>query len=482
MKSDTFKLKDKSKYDHPLLTDGDVISSAYFIGAGGIGMSAIIRYFLSKGIKVGGYDLTPSALTEQLIKEGADIHFEDDIKLIHKDFLDDRTIVVYTPAVPEDLSELQFFRNHNFRVLKRAQLLGLITEHSRSICVAGTHGKTTTSSMIAHLLKQSKIDCNAFLGGILKNYNSNLLLSDHSNITVIEADEYDRSFHWLRPCMAVITSTDPDHLDIYGTHEAYREAFLKFISLIKPNGTLIIKKGVLNDFIAKEYNDINVFTYSVLDPDSDFYAENIRVNNGEILFDFINAVKKESIKNIQLGVPVRINIENGVAALAAASLNGVTAGEMKYAIETFKGSERRFDIRFKSAKTVYIDDYAHHPQEIESSIRSIKELYPDRKITGIFRPHLYTRTRDFADAFAKSLSLLDKLILLDIYPAREEPIDGVSSDLILNNVTIKDKIYCKKTDLIQLLEKDTPELLVTLGAGDIDRFVEPITKMLKEKQ
>ncbi|MDR1814618.1 MAG: UDP-N-acetylmuramate--L-alanine ligase [Tannerella sp.] len=454
----------------------------YFIGAGGIGMSALIRYFLAKGFKVAGYDRTPSALTDKLIAEGADIHYVDDVALIPEGMKRGTEIlVVYTPAVPEDHSELQYFRQNGYKVLKRSQLLGLITENARGICVAGTHGKTTTSSMIAHLLKQSKIDCNAFLGGILKNYDSNLMLSDSSDLTVIEADEYDRSFHYLKPFMAVITSADPDHLDIYGTPEAYRQAFEKFISLIKPGGTLIIKKEIAA-LLRCERTDIQTFNYSMTDETADFHAKNIRVGNGEIFFDFV--IKNPvgiTVPDVQLGVPVRINIENGVAAMAAAYLNGVTPDEMKQAMKTFRGAERRFDFQIKTDRIVYIDDYAHHPQELANSIRSVKELYPNRKLTGIFQPHLYTRTRDFADEFAKTLSQLDRLILLDIYPAREEPIEGVTSEMLLEKATIKDKTLCSKEELIALLEKEDLDVLMTLGAGDIDRFVSPIRNMLIDK-
>lgn len=454
------------------------ISSVYFIGAGGIGMSALIRYFLARGKRVAGYDRTPSALTGKLKTEGVALHFDDDEACIPEVFRDkDTTLVVYTPAVPDSHSELTYFRCNGFKVLKRSQTLGLITGSSRGLCVAGTHGKTTTSSMIAHLLKQSTIDCNAFLGGILKNYDSNLMLSPHSDLTVIEADEYDRSFHFLTPYMAVITSADPDHLDIYGTPQAYRESFEKFTSLIRPGGTLIMKKGI--NVTPDLQQNVKLYTYSATDETADFHAAGIRVGNGELLFDFISPELR--IANVRLGVPVRTNVENGIAAMAVALLNGVTAEEMRAAMESFSGAQRRFDFQVKNDCVVYIDDYAHHPQELRSCIQSVKELYKGRKVTGIFQPHLYTRTRDFADEFASALSCLDRLILLDIYPAREEPIPGVTSEMVFDKVTIPDKTLCRKENLMQLLEKEDADILLTLGAGDIDNFVEPIRKMLNNK-
>ena len=454
------------------------ITSVYFIGAGGIGMSALIRFFLAQGKKVAGYDRTPSALTDQLAKEGVAIHFNDDLSLIPDDFRDrNKTYVVYTPAVPSSHSELNYFRNNDFTTVKRAEALGLITNTMRSLCIAGTHGKTTTSSMTAHLLKQSSIDCNAFLGGILKNYQNNLMISGHSDLVVVEADEYDRSFHRLNPYMAVITSADPDHLDIYGTPQGYREGFEKFTSLIRPGGVLIMKKGVhITPSLSEE---VQLFTYSASDETADFHATNIRIGDGEIFFDFI--APDGCISDIQLGVPVRTNIENGVAAIALASLNGVTPDEIRAAMKSYAGVERRFDFRVKNDRVVYIDDYAHHPQELQSCIQSVKELYKGRKVTGIFQPHLYTRTRDFSDEFAAALSSLDRLILMDIYPAREMPIPGVTSAVIYNNVTIDDKTCCRKDQLMAILEKETIDVLMTLGAGDIDRFVEPIQTMLNNK-
>ncbi|MDR2385904.1 MAG: UDP-N-acetylmuramate--L-alanine ligase [Tannerella sp.] len=455
------------------------IKNLYFVGAGGIGMSALIRYFLSKGKKIAGYDRTRSELAEKLISEGVDIHFIEDEKLIPPDFRNkNTTLVIFTPAVPHEHVELKYFREYGFKILKRSQLLGLITKSTKGLCVAGTHGKTTVSSMLAHLLKHSATDCNAFLGGVSKNYDNNVLLSDKSDFTVIEADEYDHSFHCLAPYMAVITATDPDHLDIYNTPNAYRESFEKFTSLILPGGALLLKKGT--NITPNLAENVKLYTYSSTDKTSDFHAENIRINNEEIHFDFISPTLR--VINVQLGVPVKVNIENAVAAMALASLNGVTADEMRNAMKSFAGVERRFDLKVKTAKTVYIDDYAHHPEELKKSILSVRELYGGRKISAIFQPHLYTRTRDFAVEFAESLSLLDELILLDIYPAREEPITGVTSQIIFDKVTIPDKILCGKDELMKIVENKHFDILMTLGAGDIDRFVKPLTEELKRRE
>lgn len=457
----------------------ETIKSVYFVGAGGIGMSALVRYFLSKGKNVAGYDKTPSDLTETLIKEGADIHYDDNICLI-PDYCKDKesTLVVFTPAIPNTHSELSYFRNNGFEIMKRAQVLGIITKSSRGLCVAGTHGKTTTSSMLAHLLKQSHVDCNAFLGGILKNYNSNLMLSDKSDLTVVEADEYDRSFHWLSPYMAVITAVDPDHLDIYGTEDAYRESFEHFTSLIRPGGVLLLKKGVN---IKPHLNEnVRMYTYSASDG-GDFHAKNIRIGNGEIIFDFYGP--EVEIKDVSLGVPVKINIENGVAAMALAFLNGVTEEEIRKGMASFEGPARRFDFHLKKDDIVLLDDYAHHPAELKASIVSVKELYAGKRITGIFQPHLYSRTRDFASDFASSLSLLDELVLLDIYPAREEPIPGVTSEIIFKDVTISDKHLIKKEELLDYIKSNlsTFEVVVMLGAGNIDRLIEPVKQILENR-
>ena len=448
----------------------------YFIGIGGIGMSNLARYFMLQGKSVAGYDRMETPLTKALVAEGAQVHYEDYVRLVPAEFLDkEETLVVYTPAVPASHSELQYFRQNGFTVMKRAQLLGEVTKTSDAVCVAGTHGKTTVSSMTAHLLRQSGVDCNAFLGGILKNYGTNLLLSDKSRITVAEADEYDRSFHWLQPWIAVITSADPDHLDIYGTPEAYRESFEHFTSLIRKNGYLILKEGV--SLTPRTDATVKTFTYS--ESEGDFHAENIRIGNGEIIFDFVSSDSR--ITDIQLGVPVKVNIENAVAAITAAVLSGVKPDEIRAAMKTFGGAKRRFDFLLKTPGIVFIDDYAHHPQELTASIRSIRQLYPDRKVTGIFQPHLYTRTRDFADDFARSLSLLDDVILLDIYPAREEPIPGITSEVIFEKITSKEKMLLKKTELLDFLKGKQLDVLVTLGAGDIEHLL-PAIKQLLEKR
>lgn len=452
------------------------IKAVYFIGIGGIGMSNLARYFMSKGKKVAGYDRIETPLTKELVKEGAEIHYSDSVSLIPEYCKDkDTTFVVYTPAVPSENEEVIYFHQQNFTIQKRAQVLGTITKSSKALCCAGTHGKTTTSSMLAHILKQSHLDCNAFLGGILKNYSSNLMLSDKSEFTVIEADEYDRSFHWLHPYMALITSVDPDHLDIYGTEKEYLKSFEKFTTLIQQGGALVMKHNI--KLSPKVGEGVKVYTYS--EDKGDFHAKNIKIGNGEIRFDFVTP--KEVIDNIQLGVPVRINIENSIGAMALAWLNGATPDELRHAMLTFQGAKRRFDFILKTDKIVMIDDYAHHPQELAASITSVKELYPDRKVTGVFQPHLYSRTKDFADEFAKSLSLLDELILLDIYPAREKPIEGVTSKIIFDKVTCP-KTLCNKQELLPLLEnKNDIEVLLTVGAGDIDQSLEAIKEVLKEK-
>lgn len=455
------------------------ITSVYFVGAGGIGMSALARYFRAKGKQVAGYDKTPSDLTAALIEEGIRIHYTDDISLIPEDCKQiDSTLVIYTPAIPETHTELNYFKTNGFTLMKRARVLGEITRTERGLCVAGTHGKTTTSSMLAHLLKQSHVDCNAFLGGILKNYNSNLMLSDKSDLAVIEADEFDRSFHWLNPYMAVITAVDPDHLDIYGTPAAYRESFEHFTSLIRPDGCLVMKKGL--QLQPRLPEGTKLYTYSATE-EADFFARNIRIGNGDILFDFVTP--DGSIPDVKLGVPVKVNIENGVAAMALAWLNGVTPEEIRGGMESFTGPVRRFDFHLKKDDIVLLDDYAHHPAELKASIQSVKELYPDKKVTGIFQPHLYTRTRDFAADFAASLSLLDELILLDIYPAREEPIPGVTSQIIFDRVTIPNKRMIRKEELLDLVQKEAAsfEVVLMVGAGNIDRLVEPVKQILEKR-
>lgn len=455
----------------------NTLKAVYFIGAGGIGMSALVRYFLSKGKKVAGYDRTPSELTQKLNEEGAAIHYEENTALIPDDFKQpETTLIIYTPAIPANHQELTYFRENGFEIQKRAQVLGMLTRTERGMCVAGTHGKTTTSTMAAHLLHQSHVTCNAFLGGISKNYGTNLLLSDKSDLVVIEADEFDRSFHWLTPYASVITATDSDHLDIYGTHEAYVESFRKYTSLIRPDGYLIIKKGI--DLQPDVQPGVTVYTYS--NDEGDFHAENIRIANGEITFDFISPLG--NIADIRLGVPVYVNIENGVAAMALAQIGGATAEEIRTAMATFQGVDRRFDFKIKNDRIVLLSDYAHHPAEIRQSVTSIRTLYPDKKITAIFQPHLYTRTRDFYKEFADSLSLLDEVILLDIYPAREQPIPGITSQLIYDNLRPGiEKCLCKKEDLLDLLKNKHLEVLITLGAGDIDNYIPQISELLKNK-
>jgi len=449
----------------------------YFVGIGGIGMSAIARYFNSKGMMVGGYDRVKNTITKELTDENITVVYDDSLTAIPQIFLDKKnTMIVRTPAVPLSHPQLQYFENEGFTIKKRAEILGEITARSKAICVAGTHGKTTTSTIIAHLLQQSHVQCSAFLGGIANNYGTNLLLTNESNYVVVEADEYDRSFHYLSPFFAVITSADPDHLDIYGTAEAYEQAFEVFTSLIKSGGALLMRKDVkINPQLKK---GVKSYTYS-MNEKADFYAENIRFEKGELLFDFV--APNDRIADVRLGVPIKINVENAVAAMATAWILGVTKDELRTGISSFSGIYRRFNIVFKNEKTVFIDDYAHHPQEISASIASIKDLFPQKRITGIFQPHLYTRTRDFADEFANALSLLDELILLDIYPAREEPIEGVTSKIIFDKISIENKILCSKDDLLPLIENRYFQILITLGAGDIEFIVPKIKEILKKK-
>ena len=452
-------------------------SSLYFIGAGGIGMSALVRYFLAKGYRVAGYDRTSSPLTEALQSEGLEIVYDESVDLIPDYCRDPKTtLVVYTPAIPATHAGLVYFREHGFKVVKRAELLGLITQSSKGLCFSGTHGKTTTSSMAAHIFHESPVGCNAFLGGILRNYNSNLILSDHSPFTVIEADEYDRSFHWLHPYMAVVTATDPDHLDIYGTEEAYLESFAHFTSLIQPGGCLVIKKGI--KLVPRVQEGVKVYTYSARDG-GDFHAGNIRVGNGTILFDFV--APDGVVADVELGVPVDINIENAVAAMAIARLNGVADDDMRRAMASFKGAKRRFEFWVKRDDRVMIDDYAHHPDELKASIRSVRALYPGRKLTVIFQPHLYSRTRDFAHQFAEALSMADQVILLDIYPARELPIPGVTSQLIFDRITCRDKELCLREKLLERIKECNFDILLTMGAGDIDRLLPDIASIVEAK-
>lgn len=453
------------------------IKAVYFIGAGGIGMSAIARYFIHRGQVVAGYDKTPSDLTHQLEKEGMLIHYEEDIDEIpHACKNPKSTLVVYTPAIPATHKELEFFREGGFEIQKRAQVLGTLTRSHKGLCFAGTHGKTTTSTMCAHIMHQSHMDCNAFLGGISKNYGTNYILSDSSDYVVIEADEFDRSFHWLRPWMSVITSTDPDHLDIYGTKEAYLESFRHYTELIQPGGALIIHR----DLEMKQHVQEGVKVYDYSREAGDFHAENIVIDNGEISFDFVSPI--ENVKNVKLGQPVPINIENAVAAMAMAQLNGCTAEELRYGMRTYAGVDRRFDFKIKNDKHVFLSDYGHHPKEVLQSARSLKELFKGRKITVIFQPHLYTRTRDFYHEFADALSNFDEVVLTEIYPAREEPIEGVTSKLIFDNLKPGvEKTIIRKDDVLDYVKSRDFDVLVVLGAGNLDNYVPQIAKIIDSK-
>lgn len=453
----------------------DNIKRVYFLGIGGIGMSALARYFRATGKSVAGYDRTPTELTRQLASEGIVIHYEDSPDLIPVPFRSvTNTLVVFTPAIAADHAELGYFKDHHFDIYKRSQILGLITRQKKTVAVAGTHGKTTVSTMIAYILATGGPGCNAFLGGISKNFNGNLVLNAKSDWIVTEADEFDRSFLQLFPFAGVVTAMDPDHLDIYGTAGNMVEAFNQFIGQIDRKGLLLMKKGLPVD---RSKLPSQVYTYSLKDS-SDFRADKIQLQNRKYHFNLIGP--GILLKDLSIEHPGLLNVENAVAASALAVLLGLDHQQIRSALEKFSGIRRRFDYHIKTEKVVYIDDYAHHPQEIEATLLSLRELYPDKKITGIFQPHLYTRTRDFTDGFVKSLSLLDQLILLDIYPAREVPIPGVTSEMIFRGVSIREKIMCRKEDLLDVLRKSEIEVLITLGAGDIDTFVEPITKLLKE--
>jgi UDP-N-acetylmuramate--alanine ligase len=452
------------------------IKAVYFVGAGGIGMSAIARYFLHQGMVVAGYDKTPSTLTAQLEKEGMLIHYQEDVEAIPEACRDAAScLVIYTPAIPAEHQELQYFRQNGFDIQKRAQVLGTLTRQHKGLCVAGTHGKTTTSTMCAHIMHQSHLDCNAFLGGISKNYGTNYILSD-SDYVVIEADEFDRSFHWLSPYMSVITATDPDHLDIYGTKEAYLESFRHYTELIQPGGALIIHR----DLEMQEHLAEGVRRYDYALTEGDFHAENIRIDNGEITFDFISPI--ENVPHVELGQPVPINIENGIAAMAMAQLAGCTAEELREGLKSYGGVDRRFDFKIKNDRQVLLSDYAHHPQEIYQSAKSIRELYKNRHITAIFQPHLYTRTRDFYKDFAEALSQLDEVILTEIYPARELPIEGVTSQLIYDNLRPGvEKQMVRKDDVLDLIKSRDFDVLIVLGAGDLDNQVPEMTEILQAK-
>lgn len=454
------------------------IKAVYFVGAGGIGMSAIARYFIRKGVVVAGYDKTPSELTKQLEREGALLHYEENVDEIPHACRDPKQcLVIYTPAIPAEHKELQYFRANGFTVEKRAQVLGTLTRTHKGLCVAGTHGKTSTSTMCAHIMHQGHIDCNAFLGGISKNYSTNYIISAESDYVVIEADEFDRSFHWLRPWMSVITATDPDHLDIYGTKEAYLESFRHYTTLIQPGGALIIHRGL--EMHADVQPGVKVYEYSRTE--GDFHAENIRIDNGTITFDFVSPI--ENVKDVELGQPVPINIDNGIAAMAMAQLAGCTAEELKYGMKTYRGVDRRFDFKINDSRHVLLSDYAHHPKEIYQSAKSIRELYKGRHITAIFQPHLYTRTRDFYRDFADALSQLDEVILTEIYPAREQPIEGVTSQLIYDNLRPGiEKSIIRKDDVLDLVRQRDFDVLVILGAGDLDNYMPQITKIIENKK
>lgn len=456
----------------------------YFVGIGGIGMSALVRYFLSKGDDVAGYDLTPSPLTKALTEEGALIHYEDDPELIPEPFRSQDTLVVFTPAVPRDHRELNFFIHQGNRVIKRAELLGDLTRRERGLCVAGTHGKTTTSTLLAHLLRSSHVDCHAFLGGISNNYQTNCLISEKSDYAVIEADEFDRSFHHLSPYIAVITSADPDHLDIYHTPEAYRESFEHFTSLISPEGALVMKKGI--PVTPRLKDGTRLFTYTTDDEEADFWGDHIEIREGHLFFDWHYPAldgKPAGTLHVELGVPLLINVENAVAAMAVAYLCGAHLDELSQGVASFRGVYRRFDRLIDDPRCVLIDDYAHHPNELDPSIRSVRQLYPDRKILGIFQPHLYSRTQDFYREFAHSLDQLDEVILLDIYPARELPIPGVTSHLIAEAMEHKDVVVLPKEGLLPHLRSLTslPEVILMVGAGDIDRLVPQVAEEIRQR-
>ncbi|MDE6197997.1 MAG: UDP-N-acetylmuramate--L-alanine ligase [Muribaculaceae bacterium] len=447
----------------------------YFVGIGGIGMAALARYYMSLGLPVAGYDRTPTPLTAELEAEGAAVSFADSMDAVPEAFRRaEGTLVVYTPAVPASNVPLSFFRSEGFDVRKRAYVLGQVTRSSKGLCFAGTHGKTTTSSMAAHVLHSGDTGCNAFLGGILKGYNSNLMLSATSPYSVIEADEYDRSFHQLTPYIAVITATDPDHLDIYGTEEAYLESFAHFTSLIRPDGALVVHTGL--KLVPRPAEGVRVYTYGR--GDGDFHAANVRTGDGTIFFDFV--YPGGVMTDIELGVPVDVNVDNAVAALAAVWLTGTLTEELaRKAISTYPGVERRFEFHLKEkgpAGRAVIDDYAHHPDELRRSIESVRALYPGRRLTVAFQPHLYTRTRDFAPEFAEALSMADEVLLIDIYPAREEPIEGVTSKIIFDRIKIDDKVMISKEDFVGTMKNRNFEILLTVGAGDLSFEVPRLVK------
>lgn len=458
----------------------NTVERVYFVGIGGIGMSALARYFAKQGKVVCGYDRTQTGLTIELEQEGIDIHYVDDVNLISREFRgsNEGTLVVFTPAVPKNHSELNYFVDNKYTVVKRAEALGVIAGVKKTLAVAGTHGKTTTSTLLAHLLSKSAVGCDAFLGGIAKNFKSNLVISaKKTDLLVVEADEFDRSFLSLNPHLAIITSVDADHLDIYGSHNEVIEAFREFTSQIKEHGTLIVKSGL--DFTPILKSNVRSFTYSLKDK-ADFYINNLEIKDGYYHFNFITPVG--AVKELMLGVPGLYNVENAIAASAAALLMGVNPNELREGLKSFSGVVRRFDVQFRGKKVVYIDDYAHHPEELRAAITSVKDLYKGRKVTGIFQPHLFTRTRDFTKEFAQSLDLLDEVLLLDIYPAREEPIPGVTSTSILNLMKCPNKRLCSKKDLLDAIKNEDIDILISMGAGDIDRLVPEIVNILNDRK
>ncbi|MFC2080977.1 UDP-N-acetylmuramate--L-alanine ligase [Bacteroidota bacterium] len=460
------------------LEDIHRIDNIYMIGIGGIGMSALARYFLIQGKRVAGYDRVSTRLTDDLIREGSEIHFTADLSYIKTIFPDpDNILVIYTPAVPDNHLELEFFRKGGYQIVKRAEMLGILSKNERCIAVAGTHGKTTISTMIAHLLRVAGIPCNAFLGGISKNYQTNALLSDDGEWMVLEADEYDRSFLHLYPTVAIVSSCDPDHLDIYGSVEKLEEAFCEFIGQVDNKGHLVYRAGLGLDCLKGASPEKHSYS---LEGDATYYAQNIRNIGGLYRFDAV--IPDGIIRDIDLGIPGLINIENALACLGLAKILDISDDHIREAMASFSGVIRRFDVLIHREDLVYIDDYAHHPRELDACIDSVKKNYPNRKVTGIFQPHLFSRTQDLAEEFAESLAALDELILLDIYPARENPIEGVSSRLIYDRVDLENKILIEKEQLMQVLEERHPELLLTLGAGDIDQFVDPIVNLYTKQE
>lgn len=451
----------------------------YFLGAGGIGMSALVRYFNHYGKTVYGYDKTETELTKQLQKEGSQLHFNEDIALV-KDLFSkykkEEILVIYTPAVPKDHAEFVYLQENDYQLQKRAWVLGEITKQFRTIAIAGTHGKTTTTTMVTHILKTAGINCFAFLGGISQNYNTNLLLGDANDkdaYVVVEADEYDRSFLTLHPYITVITSVDADHLDIYGDKDAMHQTYTQFANQVQKDGFLIVKKNVDNDLSLK----VKRLIYS-LNLDTEYSADSIHISDGEFCYNIISPI--ESVSHVAIGLPGLHNVENSIAAIAVAQQLGIKGDVINKALRSFKGVKRRFDYRVKSKSVVYIDDYAHHPEELRAAITAAKQLYPDKQVTGIFQPHLFSRTRDFADGFAESLDLLDVCVLLDIYPAREKPIEGINSQMLLGKMKSANRFLVKKENVLDFLKTHPPQILMTLGAGDIDSLIEPIEKMLTE--